>query len=1793
MPMLASRAAAALRNWGFSGTTLLSRLRDTYFKYVTLLLRGNNADVDYALTASPDVLAVNRDSSANNFTLTLAGNTKPSVYNPYQHGYYSCYFDGTGDFLSTAALDWTMAGDFTIEAWINADIVSAGPYAICGQQSGVNWFDFRYYTNNFQISFNAASGTNMGGTLVAGRWTHVAAIRRGTAVNVYVNGVATATTITNSSTLGYSGIAMNIGSSSGNLFQGHISNFRILKGVALYANSQSPVPTTPLTPITGTSIIACQANRLIDTGPNNYALTKNGDVYVRQAHPYTLSYSAAVPSGYSVYFDGTGDYLNAGSNAAFAFGTNPYTVELWVYPTSALASTQVLVRMSATSGWQLYYENTTYGIGIAVVGTASFLYTGIPATSLRPGRWYHIAISRVSTAANSTYIYVNGMLRTTGTDSNNWTVTGPLTIGANSSGTETFTGYISNVRIVNGTALYPGTNFTLPTSALTAVTNTSFLSCQDLVIKDNSTNAFAITRNGDVVASSFHPFGDATTVKLPATYYGVYFDGTGDFITSAGSTAFTFGTGDFTVEYWVFHTSVAATYNQHVGAATTSAGFAFGTNGTALKMYMTTSTVGYTSTGTSFVLNRWHHVAYCRSSGTVTFFLDGLVNYTVAAATNITETGLGLGGAPSGTVYPMTGYLSNVRVIKGTALYTTAFVPSTAALTAVAGTSLLTCQSSTVIDNSSASNTLTINGDASPVYVNLANPSTGLDTRYLGSAYFDGTYDYFEIASNAAFGFGTGDYTLEAWIYIIGAATTNGYMILDFRNVGNGADGKIILYLNNANALTVNIGTTIIIASGVTILQNQWYHVAVARSGTNTKLFVNGAQKGSTYVGSQDLGATARPVIGNVADASATYNASWNGYISDVRIVKGSAVYTTAFIPPVQPLTAVTNTQLLTLQNRGGLSNNFFLDAGSISNSSVTKTANTGLSTFTPNGGGWSVYFDGSGDYLSLPYTAASFNCPTSFTIEFWAFPVSKITLYPTIFSNYSTYTTNGLIGIFCGHNSNSTKWSVAFNGTDGVLVSTSTIVYNSWVHIAIVRNGTAMAMYVNGVSESTSTQSATLVGTANSIWIGASGDSLANTYYNGYISNLRFINGQALYTATFTTSTTPLAPITSNATVYTSLLTCNDSYFKDWAQGNSTITKAGDAAILRTNPFGNYQLTPRGYGYLFAGAGSYLTSTTTIDMYAQPITIEAWLYPTTAGFAPIVEENTGGSNGEQLMYITTGQVIVFEQRNTHGYGSTIGLTTTATAPINTWTHFALCLTPSGPRIYVNGVQSATDATLRYWADAARNFNIGLNGYGGTGFPGYISNLRVSKGVRYTATFTPSTTPFVADSATSLLTCQSTLIEDTSYTQNTLTMTGTVKPLEFNPFGYNVVEVDNVPTSVGTSLIFDGTGDNLSIPTSNTLGLGTGDFTMECWVYPTSNPANGPGTIMDLRTGPTATATVIRMNASFQLMVYNGPSNVETTFTTVVAGLNAWYHIAYVRRSGTVYGYINSLLAGSVAISTDLGTTQPLLIGQNQSAGYNFYGYIYDFRISKGTGSYATSFLPIRAVKPAPGQTSFALNPTTVGIYDSAGQRGFSTEGDAKLSVVQKKYGSTSMYFDGTTDYLQFPYMERIMPTQSMTTASWTWECWVYIVARHTASDSWDWPVLFGGPGNIFAIGPTSIGRLRVQWYIGGSGGERRCTGSSTVPLTTWTHLAVAVTAGAFKFFINGVQETLDTSYSNSQTSFQNNIFTTTGTMYVGGGFGRGDFNGYIDDLRITNGYVRYTANFDAPAALVAAGPLT
>ena len=229
---------------------------DDFWKYTSTLLTANSAVVTSSFV---------NDASPNTSLITVfGGNARPQSFDPYSAGYYSNYFDGTTDYLQFPSGDWTLPGDFTIEAWVNLDSPSTGgPYAVCGMVNAGSWFDFRYFSNQWQISFNSGSGTNMGGTgtLVSGTWAHVAAVRSGSSVKVYVNGVETGTTITNSSTLGYSGLVFYVGYSNTNAFKGYISNFRLVKGTALYTANFTPTTST-LTSIANTKILTAQSNSL-------------------------------------------------------------------------------------------------------------------------------------------------------------------------------------------------------------------------------------------------------------------------------------------------------------------------------------------------------------------------------------------------------------------------------------------------------------------------------------------------------------------------------------------------------------------------------------------------------------------------------------------------------------------------------------------------------------------------------------------------------------------------------------------------------------------------------------------------------------------------------------------------------------------------------------------------------------------------------------------------------------------------------------------------------------------------------------------------------------------------------------------------------------------------------------------------------------------------------------------------------------------------------------------------------------------------------------------------------------------------------------------------------------------------------------------------------------------------------------------------------------------------------------------------------------------------------------------
>ena len=156
--------------------------------------------------------------------------------------------------------------------------------------------------------------------------------------------------------------------------------------------------------------------------------------------------------------------------------------------------------------------------------------------------------------------------------------------------------------------------------------------------------------------------------------------------------------------------------------------------------------------------------------------------------------------------------------------------------------------------------------------------------------YFDGTGDYLSLKDNNLFVLGTGDFTIECWLYLNSVSPT--YQGIFEGRPSNGAyptfvmAGAALCWYTNT-AFQINAGNLSI---------NTWYHVAVTRSSGSTKIFVNGTQGGSTYSDSTNYISRTDPLIGGLFDGYYL-----NGYIDDLRITKGVARYTANFTPPAEP----------------------------------------------------------------------------------------------------------------------------------------------------------------------------------------------------------------------------------------------------------------------------------------------------------------------------------------------------------------------------------------------------------------------------------------------------------------------------------------------------------------------------------------------------------------------------------------------------------------------------------------------------------------------------------------------------------------------------------------------------------------------------------------------------------------------------------------------------------------------------------------------------------------------------
>jgi hypothetical protein len=1289
-------------------------------------------------------------------------------------------------------------------------------------------------------------------------------------------------------------------------------------------------------------------------------------------------------------------------------------------------------------------------------------------------------------------------------------------------------------------------------------------------LTDSSTNGFTVTESGSVVQGSFSPYGDN---------WANSFDGDSDALTIPDSTDFDFGTGDFTMEAWIYprtlndvndYNTIASAHDPTAGTPAAGESWVFTVlNNQKLTVY---GSGGITSSSNATVsLNEWSHVMITRSSGTIRFFINGTLDTNTPSVTgnfNCASYGVVIGrqaNVDGSTTRYWDGWISNVRLVKGTALQTSSFTPSTSPLTAVTNTVLLACQSNRFVDNSSSSHTLTPTGT---VAVTPFSPFKDSDARTLtadgGSAYFSGAK--LDVGSASDFAFGTGDFTVDAWVYLNSDVTTSIF------NVGGASTGSFGFYYNASTKEFELVRYGDAAGSGQSSAQSavgQWFHLRGIRSGGTTKLFINGVEDtGASY----SMGSITATNLAEVGGGAWEGTNTTNAYIADLRVEVGTATSTSNFTPPTSPVSTTANTDLLLNFQDAGI-----FDRAGINNIDTIGDARLG---FAPIYGTGSLAFDGTGDYLGIENTPElRLNSSSPFTIELWVYAnaLSGDQHFFWAYDPSSPYTGWALA---FGANSQAATTLTWWDGTSWTNIKTG-METNRWYHIAVCSEGSASTgrFFVDGVQQGSAyTIPSTILNTTTNIRLGGQNNTF---YFNGYFDDVRITNGVARYTSDFTPPT-EIDLSTDTHREYVTLFLDGDgtvngqnNTFTDSSTNDFTVTESGSVVQGVLSPYGD------NWSNDFDGSGDYLTASLTSDFNVgtNSFTVEFWAYLNATGqFHPALGLGADSSNGFLVDINSSNNVRLIA----HIGGSWGVVITGGTAlSANQWYHIAVVRDGNDFDIYLNGSSDATTATnTGSITNPSGGNQVSVGGYQLASttwryFKGYISNLRLVNGTAvYTSNFTPSTSLLTDITNTKLLMCQSNRFIDNSSSSHTFSVNGTPKVSRFSPLEsdkpYDI-------TTDGGSGYFKGSGDYLSVGGVTTeFDFGTGDLTIEGWVNLNATGQFNPIVLFGRDTHSGITCDISSSNNPRILAHIGGSWGAVVTGSTALTK-DQWYHLAFVRNGSSFKIYVNGVEdasatnAGSItSVSSDGSAVKQIGYLRTSGGGDRYFnGYISTLRVVKGTAVYTSAFTPPTAPLTAVTNTELLLNFQDSEIPDLSGLNNIDTVGNAKVGGTDPtKYGSNAIQFDGTGDYLTF---DHSLNEISFGTGDFTIEGWFYI----QSGDEYPYALDFRNTGSQAApaLYFYNYGNGSIDYYVSGAS---RILGTSAGN-DVWQHIAVCRSGTSTKMFVNGTQSGSTYTDSTNYSAYSGNIGIKYDNVRP--------FKGFIDDFRITKGYARYTTNFTPPDA--------
>lgn len=632
---------------------------------------------------------------------------------------------------------------------------------------------------------------------------------------------------------------------------------------------------------------------------------------------------------------------------------------------------------------------------------------------------------------------------------------------------------------------------------------------------------------------------------------------------------------------------------------------------------------------------------------------------------------------------------------------------------------------------------------------------------------------------------------------------------------------------------------------------------------------------------------------------------------------------------------------------------------------------------------------------------------------------------------------------------------------------------------------------------------------------------------------------------------------------------------YVDSAGSSGDFTETGSPYASTFTPYRS-----GGYSTYFDGAGDFL-SVPSADVNLKTLssnnfTVEGWFYKDDTQRNIFLFGQRGasgtGASGIQLAVSSTGYMALLACTN--GSSFNVSITGPTIVTDNEWHHFAVVKNSTTYKVYLDGVEEGTDTesgTITYasgnpalvigtvWSSSSSQYD----------WHGYIKDFRVSSTARYTAAFDVPTSPFESDDDTELLTCSLPYFGDASSTDATITTYGNVSMRGFSPY---IREPWKANDHIGS--VYMPVGGYMSLSSySDLVTLGSGDFTIEMWVYPQSlaNYRILLCTRANTSTYGQLHSAIYSDGSVSWISSINGSSwEILKTSTTKKVNTNAWNHVALVRNGSSCKIYINGV--GETAGTTSGTFVAPSLFrigAEGNGASEDIDIHIADYRIQIGTAQYTADFTPPTAPLSLTDDTTFLMqNKSDANVYDASSTTTELVLDGATSSTASRKFttsssistNSANVRIDGSPHNFQFG------------TGDFTLEGWYLIPSGQTTY------VFYEGRTAQTQVAPLFyIYQSKLQLYVNGSFVAASSTLSNFQGV--WCHIALDRYNGSTKGYFNGTSQ-----FTYSDT----NNYIATADVHFGSYYGgSGELaNSYIQDVRVTKGYSRYKgSNFTPPTA--------